>query len=178
MMKFIYISNDWKCSMAILTNLAKVYLEYNFVCVLISESNKGAVAPAADPVDRSPGSQKFYCFWTTSHPIPTTNLLYNLALLSIVHIRSQTGHWQNPGSYRKKRIFWPKSGPVTGKFWSKFRSKFFLTKIRFGHCRWNFQQKKWGSIFFRQKRPNLGGGSEGSLVKDHTFAAFFLCTLP
>ena len=79
-MKFIYISNDWKCSMA------KVYLEYNFVCVLISESNKGAVAPAAGPVDRSPDSQKFYCFWTTSHPIPTTNLLYNLALLSIVHM--------------------------------------------------------------------------------------------
>ena len=27
----------------------------------------------------------------------------------------QTGHWQNPGSYSKKRIFGQKSGPVAGK---------------------------------------------------------------
>ena len=27
----------------------------------------------------------------------------------------QTGHWQNSGSYSKKRIFGPKSGPVAGK---------------------------------------------------------------
>ena len=27
----------------------------------------------------------------------------------------QTGHWRNPGSYSKKRIFGPKSGPVAGK---------------------------------------------------------------
>ena len=27
----------------------------------------------------------------------------------------QTGHWRNPGSYGKKRIFGPKSGPVAGK---------------------------------------------------------------
>ena len=27
----------------------------------------------------------------------------------------QTGHWQNSGSYSKKRIFGPKTGPVAGK---------------------------------------------------------------
>ena len=27
----------------------------------------------------------------------------------------QTGHWRNPGSYSKKRIFGQKSGPVAGK---------------------------------------------------------------
>ena len=27
----------------------------------------------------------------------------------------QTGHWRNPGSYSKKRIFGPKSGPVARK---------------------------------------------------------------
>ena len=46
-------------------------------------------------------------------------------------------------------------------------------KIRFGHCRCIFQQKKWGSIFFTEKRPNQGGGSEGGLAKDHTFSGFF-----
>ena len=59
--------------------------------------------------------------------------------------------------------------------WSKFRSKFFLTKIRFGHCRWNFQQKKWGSIFFRQKRPNLGGGVRGKFGKRPYFCCIFFC---
>ena len=39
-----------------------------------------------------------------------------------------------------------------------------------------FSNKKMGVNFFPQKRPNRGegGGSEGCLVKDHTFAAFFL----
>ena len=37
-----------------------------------------------------------------------------------------------------------------------------------------FSNKKMGVNFFLQKRPNRGGGgSEGGLVKDHTFAAFF-----
>ena len=38
----------------------------------------------------------------------------------------------------------------------------------------HFPTKKWGVNFFTQKRPNRGeGGSEGGLVKDHTFATFF-----
>ena len=41
-----------------------------------------------------------------------------------------------------------------------------------------FSNKKMGVNFFLEKRPNPGGGSEGGLVKDHTFAAFFFCTLP
>ena len=40
-----------------------------------------------------------------------------------------------------------------------------------------FSNKKNGGQFFSAKKTKLGGGSEGVLVKDHTFAAFFL-TLP
>ena len=38
--------------------------------------------------------------------------------------------------------------------------------------------KKWGSIFFTEKRPNQGGGSEGGLAKDTTFSGFFFGNLP
>ena len=38
--------------------------------------------------------------------------------------------------------------------------------------------KKNGGKFFFEKMPNWGGGSEGSLAKDHIFSGFFLCTLP
>ena len=42
-----------------------------------------------------------------------------------------------------------------------------------------FSNKKMGVNFFPQKRPNRGvGGSEGGLVKDHTFAAFFSAPFP
>ena len=34
-------------------------------------------------------------------------------------------------------------------------------------------KKKWGSIFFTEKRSNGGGGPEGGLAKDHTFSGFF-----
>ena len=40
-----------------------------------------------------------------------------------------------------------------------------------------FSTKKMGVNFFPAKKTKPGGGSEGSLVKDHTFAAFFLCTV-
>ena len=36
-----------------------------------------------------------------------------------------------------------------------------------------FSTKKMGVNFFPAKKTKPGGGSEGSLVKDHTFAAFF-----
>ena len=36
-----------------------------------------------------------------------------------------------------------------------------------------FSNKKMGVNFFPQKKTKRGGGSEGGLVKDHTFAAFF-----
>ena len=39
-----------------------------------------------------------------------------------------------------------------------------------------FCNKKNGGQFFSGKKDQTwGGGSEGSLVKDHTFAAFFFC---
>ena len=41
-----------------------------------------------------------------------------------------------------------------------------------------FSNKKNGGQFFSAKKTKPGGGSEGGLVKDHTFAAFFFCTLP
>ena len=41
-----------------------------------------------------------------------------------------------------------------------------------------FSNKKMGVNFFPQKKTKRGGGSEGGLVKDHTFPAFFFCTLP
>ena len=41
-----------------------------------------------------------------------------------------------------------------------------------------FSNKKMGVNFFRKKDQTGGGGSEGGLVKDHTFPAFFFCTLP
>ena len=37
-----------------------------------------------------------------------------------------------------------------------------------------FSNKKNGVQFFSAKKTKPGGGSEGGLVKDHTFAAFFL----
>ena len=37
-----------------------------------------------------------------------------------------------------------------------------------------FSNKKNGGQFFSAKKTKPGGGSEGGLVKDHTFAAFFL----
>ena len=36
-----------------------------------------------------------------------------------------------------------------------------------------FSNKKKGVKFFPEKRPTRGGGSEGGLVKDHTFPLFF-----
>ena len=36
-----------------------------------------------------------------------------------------------------------------------------------------FYNKKWGQ-FFSGKEDQTRGGAEGGLVKDHTFAAFFL----
>ena len=41
-----------------------------------------------------------------------------------------------------------------------------------------FSNKKMGVNFFRKKRPNQGGRSEGGLVKDHTFPAFFFEPFP
>ena len=43
-----------------------------------------------------------------------------------------------------------------------------------------FSNKKMGVNFFPQKKtkPGGGGGSEGGLVKDHTFAAFFSAPFP
>ena len=41
-----------------------------------------------------------------------------------------------------------------------------------------FSNKKNGGQFFSTKKTKPEGGSEGGLVKDHTFAAFFFCTLP
>ena len=36
-----------------------------------------------------------------------------------------------------------------------------------------FNKKNGGQFFSGKKDQTWGGGSEGSLVKDHTFAAFF-----
>ena len=63
---------------------------------------------------------------------------------------------------------------MTGKFWSKFRSKFFfLLKFVLAIVDEIFNKKNGGQFFSRKKDQTRGGGAEGGLVKDHTFAAFF-----
>ena len=49
-------------------------------------------------------------------------------------------------------------------------------KIRFGHYRCNFQNKEFGSLFFKKKISNrvVGAVSEGGLVK----RPYFFCNLP
>ena len=51
-------------------------------------------------------------------------------------------------------------------------------KIRFGHCRCIFQQKKGVNFFTKKKQTGGKGGSEGSLAKDHTFYKINSATFP
>ena len=63
-------------------------------------------------------------------------------------------------------------------FFGKF---FFWCKICFSQYRCIFQQKKWGSNFFTEKRPNWGGGGGGGGgfgKRPHFFRIFFSATFP
>ena len=63
-------------------------------------------------------------------------------------------------------------------FFGKF---FFWCKICFSQYRCIFQQKKWGSNFFTEKRPNWGGrggGPRGVWQKTTLFPDFFFGYLP